>query len=1625
MKRIINLFVLVTLLALAFGDSAAAVSSLAAHTGSQPYAFKSVHTGGGGGYIVDVIFNPTEQNLIYAKTDVGGAYRWEPATQTWKQLLNWVSTDDWNWSGVESLATDPVDPNNLYLAVGTYVNDSAQTNGAILRSSDKGETFTRVDMPFKMGSNMNGRGMGERLAVDPNANNILYFGARDGNGLWKSDDYGATWTHVANFPDPGTFVAVTGDSSLGYAVGIPWIIFDKTSGTAGSPTPNIYVGVATNSSGAPNIYRSTDAGATWEAVPGQPTCTGVWGATVTCTGGATWTAAAENSYTGGGLGYLPHSAKFDSAGTLYITYSDWEGPYNGSHGDVWKFVPSTSTWTLISPVPGYDTSTNYFGYGGLAVDLQNPGTLMVTAVNSWWPQGQMWRSTDSGTTWRAAWTWGGWPNTNKIFSMDITNAPWLNFGKVEEPPVPAVNIGWMMEGFNIDPFDSNRAMYGTGATLYEITGLNDPTDGDKWMAGSGVVIKSQAVGIEETIVNGLVSPPTGTAHLFSVMEDVSGFRHDDLDTAPAVMYTVPYAGTYNAIDFAENNPQFLVRAGRGDRTMYYPLNLDTAFTTDGGATWVPGPTNISGATGGGTIAAAADASRVVWAPVGGEVSYSTDMGGTWIASTGGIPNGAIIASDRVNANKFYAFSGGTVYVSTDGGVSFTATVTGLPTSGQIKAAPGLEGEVWVAANEMDASHNPVAGDGIYHSTDSGATFTKLTSWITYADVIGFGMHSPSNTYPAIFTSAEIDGYRTIYRSDDMGASWIKITDAQHQYATTLSLTGDPRIYGRVYIGTKGLGIIYGDTAGNLVLPPLHTVTYAHNPAGGTGILPTQADVFTGDTFAVASGAGLTRANYNFAGWNDGSNTYQSGDIYAMGGNDVTLTAQWTATHTVTYDLNGGTGTTPTQADVAEGASFTVADGAGFSNAGFTFNGWKDQSNASYAAGSSYTMSTSNVTLTAQWNLCPSTITVTSNADSGPNTLRQAIAEVCADRTINFSGDMTILLESELAIGKNLTIDGGLHNITVSGNHVTHVFNVTDGTVVFNHLTITDGNAQDCFPGSYYAKCGGGLNLLNNSAINVTVTNSTFSGNSAGDTGGGISNYGATLTVTNSTFIGNSSRFGGAIATWDPGKMTVANSTFVGNSGIWGSAILHYGTLMSVTNSTIISDNPGSYNTTFYPYGRNQTMTNTVIVRLGVGEICADSLGGTNNLTNRANYCGAGFTTSDSILPGTLGDYGGLTQTVPLLPGSSAIDAGNSATCAGASVNSLDQRGVARPSACDIGAFESQGFTLTKTASSDNQSAMMSTAFANPLEVTVSSSHSEPVDGGQVTFTAVPGSSGQNASLATSPATIGAVTSGKASVDATANGTAGSYTVTASANGAASQNFSLTNLGLNTYTVTFHANGGTGTMAPQTASAPTALKFNTFTRAGYLFTGWNTAANGSGTAYADGATYGFAADVTLYAQWKATVKNNLLLKPDFGGAYVMPYPWSAIGVQPPFTSILDCNILRSKPCSVRLIGGKGVNITILQKVKLAGKAGDTFSFGLSNRTSNVPSTSGRFQVEVLFYDSWNKIVGTSVLKLPSGSHNWTVYNAIATAPADYTHMVFRFIYQKTGGTAWFDDAFLSK
>jgi photosystem II stability/assembly factor-like uncharacterized protein len=751
---------MVTSSLVAVGHAVAAGEPSAA--AATQYSWKNVRIDGGG-FVPGIVFNQKQPNLVYARTDIGGAYRWNAADGTWVPLLDWVGQSNWGYNGVVSLATDEVAPNRLYAAVGMYTNDWDPNPGAILRSSDQGKTWSETKLPFKLGGNMPGRGMGERLVVDPNDNTILYFGAPSGKGLWRSIDSGVTWAQVANFPNPGNYVASPGDSYGGDNQGVAWVTFDKTTATAaGRATQTIYVGVADKDN---TVYRTTNGGASWERIPGQPE------------------------------GYIAHKGVLDHVNhVLYLATSDTGGPYDGAHGDVWKLDTVSGTWTQISPIPSSNTNDNYFGYSGLTIDRTNPKTIMVATQISWWPDAIFFRSTDAGATWTRIWDWDGYPNRKNRFTMDISANPWLTFGGNPAPPETAPKLGWMNESVEIDPFNPDRLMYGTGATIYGTTDLT------KWDTGGTFTIKPMARGLEETAVLDLISPPSGPS-LVSGLGDIGGFRHDDLTAVPAMMFTGPAFTTTTSLDYAESNPSVMVRAGNfadSDR----PNDAHAAFSTDGGKSWFQG-TEPGGIDEGGTIAAAADGSRFVWAPKNNPAVFSVGFGNTW-SQAQGLPQNAIVESDRVNPKKFYALSGGRFYLSTDGGATFAATAaTGLPSSGKFKAVPGREGDIWLAGGDS----------GLLRSTNSGASFTKVAT-VAGAINLGFGKAASGKSYQALYLIGTIGNTQGIFRSDDTGASWVRINDDQRQYGNAgEAITGDPRVYGRVYLGTNGRGVIYGDGTG--------------------------------------------------------------------------------------------------------------------------------------------------------------------------------------------------------------------------------------------------------------------------------------------------------------------------------------------------------------------------------------------------------------------------------------------------------------------------------------------------------------------------------------------------------------------------------------------------------------------------------------------------------------------------------------------------------------------------------------------------------------------------------------------------------------------------------------------
>ena len=713
-----------------------------------------------GGFITGIVFHPSQPGLIYARTDIGGAYRWDNVVQRWIPLNDWIGFADWNYMGIESIGLDPSDPQRLYLAAGTYMG-SWVGNGAILVSADQGNTFSVVPMPIKMGANENGRFAGERLAVDPNKGSIVYFGSRV-NGLWKSTDHGSTWNQVTQFP-------VTGPTN---GAGVIFVNFVKSSGTQGTATPVMYVGVSARTS--PHLYQSNDAGATWTAVPDQP------------------------------VNHYPNHGVLGPDGTLYLSYGNDIGPNGMTGGAIWRYKPGGTSggasWANITPsnlpYEGLNGTGYAHGWGCIAVDAQRPGVVMASTMDLWYQHDGIVRSADGGLT---------WIDLGETSVRDASLAPYLNWGGTAPP------VGNWIGTLAIDPFDSSHVLYGTGATIWATNEVTHSEPGTQ--NGSFEVLRGRAtnwtvgaLGIEETAVIKLLSPPTGV-HLISALGDINGFVHDDLAKSPAGGMQNPLFSTTTGIDFAQNAASVIARVGN----TYQDASPFGAYSADGGATWsgfTTAPTTGSG----GTIAVSADGNTFVWSAnivdanhniTGGKVAYSTDRGATWATSTGA-PQRQPVFSDRVNKDKFYIIdaSARKLYVSTDRGATFTVVNNNLQGDNNdvLSVSWAAEGDLWFSTRT-----------GLFHSTDSGVSFTNIGT-VQEAYALGFGKAADGATFPALYLAGKVGGTQAIFRSIDKGASWVRVNDDQHQYGWISVISGDPRVFGRVYFGANGRGIIYGDPA---------------------------------------------------------------------------------------------------------------------------------------------------------------------------------------------------------------------------------------------------------------------------------------------------------------------------------------------------------------------------------------------------------------------------------------------------------------------------------------------------------------------------------------------------------------------------------------------------------------------------------------------------------------------------------------------------------------------------------------------------------------------------------------------------------------------------------------------
>ena len=248
-------------------------------------------------------------------------------------------------------------------------------------------------------------------------------------------------------------------------------MFDARSGGPGKPTPTLYAGVAKTDT---PLFVSTDAGATWKPLANQP------------------------------KGLLPSHAAFDARGTLYISYGSAPGPNDEVDGAVWKYEPQQGTFANISPAT--PDKTDHFGYGGLAVDAAHPGTLMVTTIDRWTKGDEIYRTVDGGKSWKAL---------GPKAVRDDAGAKYLYWDH-DKPSA----TGWMGD-IDIDPFDTAHVFYTTGQGIW----ASDDASAAETDKPTHWIFRDR--GIEETVVAGLASPPSGPPLLSVVGESrgLSARRH--------------------------------------------------------------------------------------------------------------------------------------------------------------------------------------------------------------------------------------------------------------------------------------------------------------------------------------------------------------------------------------------------------------------------------------------------------------------------------------------------------------------------------------------------------------------------------------------------------------------------------------------------------------------------------------------------------------------------------------------------------------------------------------------------------------------------------------------------------------------------------------------------------------------------------------------------------------------------------------------------------------------------------------------------------------------------------------------------------------------------------------------
>ncbi len=752
----------------------------------------------GGGYVTGFAYHMKQPGILYARTDIGGTYRFDYENKKWNSLIEHVTGEDLSETFPIAIALDDKYPERLYIVSGVEKNGY----GVLSISENYGESFTYSRIPTTVHGNLSGRGTGYRLVVDKNDSNVLYFASQLG-GLWKTSDRGDSWQRMPLEEEYTTFVWVSDDSQT------------IVVGTAG------YTTRVNDSLRGHSLYVSYDAGASFEKLMMPENV------------------IVEDSKMNGLV-----ASRYDYDGTyLYVTMNStgrWNYivplGYSCDTGDViggrivrYRFEGNKIVdYDEITPDEDGNHTTEYlnYGFGGVCSCPAKPGLLACSSLCKEKENAEcIYVSEDYGDTWSISLK--GLEKGDIYFRTSYMQ-PKYNGG---------VSLLHWQSDVKINPFNPDELWFNSGTGTFKTDALlSDHPRYHDWCDG-----------IEETVHLNVYGPIDGDVKLVDIVGDLGGFAFRDL-TKPCE----------NSFDDAEGNRYITcINADLSDRDSN--LAIITARgnwkgktkgglirTTDNFKTFnrIDMPFDIGGKiaeqlhriekpnTNPGWVAMSPDGRNIVWS-IAVEIELSLDM--VIVSQDGGktfkqievynidgdkLTEGFFkVFSDRVNPSLFYGFDGvGQTYISKDGGVTYYQKESSLPQAnfGHIDTANGTE--VRGVAGEEGIFYMALGREGlwkyIYDSRTDRVTCVKLSADGDTCLRMGLGVGREGGSYigehKAIYLCGKIDGEYGFYRTLDEGKTYARLNEANQMYGEINSIDGDKKVFGRFFLATGSRGVIVGE-----------------------------------------------------------------------------------------------------------------------------------------------------------------------------------------------------------------------------------------------------------------------------------------------------------------------------------------------------------------------------------------------------------------------------------------------------------------------------------------------------------------------------------------------------------------------------------------------------------------------------------------------------------------------------------------------------------------------------------------------------------------------------------------------------------------------------------------------